>query len=158
MISLIKSQIDNVTVELTVEETIGSQLGGYPTLLIGDVNIESCMVAEVDTLAVIKAIATSETVEDFEWKTKDCWNAKKFATILKAFVALDYTPDHSMMVEDTMSNSVWLKAIHKEDDIFCDDESTPWERTVALAKIYDYRKHLTFVPMPDELRGVLDDE
>ena len=158
MISLIKSQIDGVTVELTVEETIGSKLGGMPILLIGDVNIESVMVQEVDTLAVIKAIATSETVEDFEWKTKDCWNAKKFATILKAFVALDDVPDHSLMVENTFRNGGILKLIHKQDDIVCDDESTPWERTVALAKIYDYRRALTFVPLPDELRGVLDDE
>ena len=157
MISLIKSQIDNVTVELTVEETIGSQLGGYPTLLIGDVNIESCMVAEVDTLAVIKAIATSETVDEFQSKTEDCWNAKKFATILKAFVALDDVPDHSLMVENTFRNGGILKLIHKQDDIVCDDKSTPWQRTQALAKIYDYRRALTFVPMPDELRGVSDE-
>lgn len=155
MISLVKNQIDGVTVELTVEETIGSQLGGYPTLLIGNVNIESLMVAEVDTLAVIKAIATSESVYDFEWKTKDCWNSKKMAVVLKATAEMDREVNPKMMIENTGPNSVWLNAIHRQEEIFESDESTPWEKTIALSKIYDYRQKMTYVPMPKELMGDL---
>ncbi len=156
MISLAKSEIEGVTVELTVEETIGSELGGFPNLLIGNVNIESVMVQEVDTLAVIKAILTSETASDFEHKIKGCWRSGKIATILKSFVALNYECDRNLIVENTISNGVWLKEIHKADDIFCDEDSTPWERTKAMARIYDCRRRLTFVPMSDELREVLE--
>jgi len=156
MISLVKSEIEGITVELTVEETIGSQLGGYPTLLIGNVNIETVMIAEVDTLAIIKAIAASETAFEFESKVKDCWNAEKISTILKSFITLNYEVDRTMMVENTLSNSVWLDRLHKADDIFCDEDSTPWQRTVALAEIYDCRSHLTYVPMPDELRELIE--
>ena len=158
MISLAKNQIEGITVELTVEETVGSQLGGYPTLLIGDVNIESIMVQEVDTLAVIKAIVTSETAFEFESKIKGCWRAKKMATTLKSFIALNHEVDSNFIVENTISNGVWLKEIHKADDIFCDEDSTPWERTKAMARIYDCRRHLTFVPMPNDLKEMIFDE
>ena len=158
MIELARNVIENITVQLTVEETVGSQLGGYPTLLIGDVNIESVMVQEVDTLAVIKAIVTSETATDFEYKIKGCWRANKMATILKSFIALNDEIDPNFMVENTISNGVWLEELHKADDIFCDEDSTPWERTKAMARIYDCRRHLTFVPVPKEIKEMLSDE
>ena len=67
MISLMKNEIEGITVELTVEESIKG-LGGYPTLLIGECPIESVMIHECDTLQVIKAIANSSTLEEFkEW-------------------------------------------------------------------------------------------
>lgn len=140
---------------MTVEETIGSKLSGYPTLLIGNINVESCMVAEVDTLAIIKAIATSETAFDFEWKTRDCWNGEKFAIILKSFVETEREIDKDLILENTVPNGIWLEQIHKMDDIICDEDSTPWERTKALAKIYDYRRHLTYVPMTEEIKEIL---
>lgn len=62
MMSMIKSTIEGIPVEMTVEETIGSTMGGYPTLYIG---LQSIMVKEVDTLEVYKAVATSGTVEEF---------------------------------------------------------------------------------------------
>lgn len=67
MISIIKGEINGITVELTVEE---SNLGfrGYPNLLIGECPIQSIKIHECDTLQVIKAIANSSTVEEFkEW-------------------------------------------------------------------------------------------
>lgn len=155
MITLAKNQIENVTVELTVEETIGSKLGGYPILKIGDVLIESTMVQEVDTLAIIKAIVTSETVADFEEKVADTWNAYKMVTILKAFALECQETDKTMIVENTIANGLWLDRIRKADDIVCDEEASPWDKTMAMARIYNYRKHLTFVPMSDELKEAL---
>ena len=127
MISIIKSEIEGVTVEMTVEETIGSKLGGYPTLLIGNINIESCMVAEVDTLAIIKAIATSETAFDFEWKTRDCWNGEKFAIILKSFVETEREINKDLILENTVPNGFWLRKIHEMDDIICDKTPHLWK-------------------------------
>ena len=158
MISIAKSQIENVTVELVVEETIGDRLGGYPTLMFGDVLIESMMVESVDTLALIKAIVSSETVDEFEEKVQDCWRNEKMVWILKSY-ALDCSPlfDKNSIVENSFYNSHILHKIHKEDDIVCDDEAKPIDKTKALARIYDLKRKLRFVPMPDEFRELLRD-
>lgn len=156
MITLAKSKIENVTVEMTVEEKIGSRMGGYPMIHFGDVQIESAMVQEVDTLTFIKSIITSETVDEFSDKISECWGADNIVIMLKAY-ALECSPrfDDGMIVENSFYNGKVLNLIRHYDDIVCAEESTPWERTKASAKIYDLKRKLHFVPMSDELKEAL---
>lgn len=89
MITLAKSKISDVTVEMIVEETIGNEYGGYPIILFGDVNIQSKMVAEVDTLILIKAINVCDTIADFEeyLEENEVWMSHSIVTLLKSFVS-----------------------------------------------------------------------
>ena len=57
MISLVKNEIQGVTTEVVIDET--------PIILIGDVNIESIRIRDIDTVPLVKAVAESETVEEF---------------------------------------------------------------------------------------------
>lgn len=143
MISLAKNQINGVTVELTVEETIGSQLGGYPIIHFGDVMIDSTMVAEVDTLQVIKAIVTSETVEEFSKGIEDCHNSSKMVILLKSWCEL---PD-IRKVANTPHNDSINQLIEKECEILQGnlDEFSYWEKTMAQARVYDLSQQLELI-------------
>ena len=135
---MIKSEIDGVAVEMTVEETIGSELGGYPILWIG---LKKCMVAEPDTLEVYKAVATSGTVEEFCERVNGCWSGQKYSYTIKA-CALEHLDGHGI-IEDTEHNDQILNEIHRLDKIFrklsVDDE---YNRLTILAKVYDLQKEL----------------
>lgn len=145
MISLAKTIIEGTTVELTVEESIGSELGGYPILLIGNINIDSVMVAEVDTLAVIKAVTTSTTVEEFSQKICDVWNYEKIIIILKACCCTDIIDSDKMA--DTEHNKSIVDLIVEQCEILQGglDEYSPWEKTVAESRIYDLNQKLDVI-------------
>ena len=85
---IISAKIENIPVALTVEETI-TGFGGYPILTIGETKVT---VMDVDTLTVIKAIATSGKVCEFVERIGDeetgIWNYARINNVIKSY-ALD---------------------------------------------------------------------
>lgn len=141
MMTLAKTKIENVTVELTVEETIGSGFGGYPTIHFGSFLKTSNMVQEVNTLAVIKAIATSETVEDFSKATQDCWNHEIMVKQLKAH-ALDASDVENGIIKNCEYNLDILENIHRQQRILRSKDCSDEDDLNSRARIYDLRKQL----------------
>ena len=139
MMSMIKSTIEGIPVEMTVEETIGSTMGGYPTLHIG---LQDVMVKEVDVLEVYKAVATSGTVEEFCERVTGTWEAWKYQCAIKA-CALE------SMGGGIIADCVFNDKILKEIDRICeylDDPSVPRSLELqCLGKLYDLHKQLKVI-------------
>lgn len=138
MISLMKNEIDGVTVELTVEETIGSQLGGYPMIMFGDINIQSTMVAEVDTLAVIKAIATSKTVGEFSRATEDCYNHNNMVIMLKSFALYEIKDNFAQC----QYNELISEEIEELELFLRDDSILPRSKMLIESRLFDLKSKM----------------
>lgn len=144
MISLAKTQIENVTLELVVEETIGSRLGGYPTLLIGDVCIESIMVQEVDTLQFIKALHTSESIKELSQNLQNVWNYDKFIVTIKSF-AFNMMSNRGLIVESVHNDQI-IKEIETIVAVMDEsDDISPMTRTLAESRLYDLHQKLDVI-------------
>lgn len=86
MLDLITGNIDGVSVVLKVDESIGGdRLGGQPLLFV-DGGKEVVLIGEVDTLCVIKAIATSTTLNRFKDKVDDTWMGEKCVSAIESVI------------------------------------------------------------------------
>ena len=148
MIELARNKISNVTVTLTVEENIGSQLGGYPILTVGDVLCQSKMVAEVDTLAVIKAIHTCKTAGEFAdyLEKEDIYNAEFIGNLVKSFAFESICQgdvDGGVIVESEYNNH-----LVKQIDVLANlikDGCSPKTEMMARAKMFDLHQKLEVI-------------
>lgn len=90
MISIVKNHIDGVKVELIVDEEKSSNtVGGQPVLHITDKTQpynRVCLVYDVDTLTVLKAVSTSNTLNEFKDKVKDTWTGKNLISELASAI------------------------------------------------------------------------
>lgn len=141
MITMIENKIDNITVSMTVEETIGSTLGGYPTLHIG---LETAMVQEADTLEVYKAIATSRTVEEFCERIQGTWNAWIYECTIKACALDGAKIDWGILAESEANNQI-LNEIDRLIGLIDDPSISKGNELKCMGKIYDLHKELELI-------------